>query len=200
MRSRHAVWPLSTSRSMTPMQVRRHDYSVHARNRPWLLWGRTPPLIKRRTVPSCPVPRPRLCRDCEKGEDGLSRPAHRAGRVAHLEAMSDREIEDIGLTRSQIESAVRGERRSSAQVNLARSSTSVPPLDEVTFVAPHGSVLGTWATQSRRNNSACNRTGGLAAGVPTADHMAEIVRPAVGINELIGIPSHLSLPPLDVRH
>lgn len=28
--------------------------------------------------------------------------------IAHLEAMSDRELEDIGLTRSQIESAVRG--------------------------------------------------------------------------------------------
>jgi uncharacterized protein YjiS (DUF1127 family) len=28
--------------------------------------------------------------------------------IAHLEAMSDRELEDIGLSRSQIESAVRG--------------------------------------------------------------------------------------------
>src|SRR5215475_6502769 len=52
----------------------------------------------------------------------LDRRIERVG-VAHLEAMSDR---DIGLTRSQIESAVRGERRSSAQVNLARSSTSRP--------------------------------------------------------------------------
>src|SRR5262245_41045484 len=55
----------------------------------------------------------------------LDRRIERVG-VAHLEAMSDRELEDIGLTRSQIESAVRGERRSSGQVNLARSSTSRP--------------------------------------------------------------------------
>jgi len=39
----------------------------------------------------------------------------RIERVAmlQLEAMSDRQLEDIGLTRSQIEWAVRGERRSS---------------------------------------------------------------------------------------
>src|SRR5262245_6519435 len=55
----------------------------------------------------------------------LDRRIERVG-IAHLEAMSDRELEDIGLTRSQIESAVRGERRSSGQVNLARSSTSRP--------------------------------------------------------------------------
>jgi uncharacterized protein YjiS (DUF1127 family) len=35
--------------------------------------------------------------------------------IVQLEAMSDRELEDIGLTRSQIEWAVRGERRSSVQ-------------------------------------------------------------------------------------
>jgi len=45
----------------------------------------------------------------------LDRRIERVG-IAHLEAMSDRELEDIGLTRSQIESAVRGERRSSGQV------------------------------------------------------------------------------------
>ena len=43
----------------------------------------------------------------------------RIERVAmlQLEAMSDRQLEDIGLTRSQIEWAVRGERRSSAPTN-----------------------------------------------------------------------------------
>jgi uncharacterized protein YjiS (DUF1127 family) len=38
--------------------------------------------------------------------------------IVQLEAMSDRELEDIGLTRSQIERAVKGERRSNAQTNF----------------------------------------------------------------------------------
>ena len=46
----------------------------------------------------------------------LIRRIERVG-IAHLEAMSDRELEDIGLTRCQIESAVKGERRSSARAS-----------------------------------------------------------------------------------
>jgi uncharacterized protein YjiS (DUF1127 family) len=38
--------------------------------------------------------------------------------IVQLEAMSDRELEDIGLTRSQIQWAVRGEHRSSVQTNF----------------------------------------------------------------------------------
>jgi len=38
--------------------------------------------------------------------------------VLQLEAMSDRELEDIGITRSQIERAVKGELRSSAPACL----------------------------------------------------------------------------------
>jgi uncharacterized protein YjiS (DUF1127 family) len=38
--------------------------------------------------------------------------------IVQLEAMSDRELEDIGLTRSQIEWAVKGERRSGAQTKF----------------------------------------------------------------------------------
>jgi len=38
--------------------------------------------------------------------------------IVHLETLSDRELEDIGLTRSQIEWAARGERRSSAQTKF----------------------------------------------------------------------------------
>jgi len=38
--------------------------------------------------------------------------------IVQLEAMSDRELEDIGLTRSQLEWAVRGECRSRAQTNF----------------------------------------------------------------------------------
>jgi uncharacterized protein YjiS (DUF1127 family) len=35
--------------------------------------------------------------------------------ILQLEAMSDRQLEDIGLTRSHIQSAMRGEHRSSTQ-------------------------------------------------------------------------------------
>src|SRR5262245_25874112 len=47
--------------------------------------------------------------------------------IVRLEAMSDRELEDIGLTRSQIESAVTGERSSSAQ----------PRFEPIVYRQPH---------------------------------------------------------------
>jgi len=117
--------------------------------------------------------------------------------------MSSTELEDIGLTRSQIESAVRGERRSNAQVNLERSSTFRPATGRGDLQCPITHTDRYWAPGRHSpvgTLAPATEPGELAAGVPTAGHTAEGVRPAVGINEPIGIPSHLSLPPLDVRH
>jgi len=81
---------------MTPTQVRRHDYSVCARDgagRPRSSKGE--PFRRARSRGRAFVA------TVKKGKMAyLDRRIERVG-VAHLEAMSDRELEDIGLTWSQ---------------------------------------------------------------------------------------------------
>src|SRR5262245_13725973 len=48
--------------------------------------------------------------------------------ILQLQAMSDRQLEDIGLTRSQIEGAVRGESRSRAPTNFDADPQSPGPV------------------------------------------------------------------------